>query len=107
MIGLDVLVPVARSLHVDLDSLLDVSDDDDVIIRPTPDVSPGSTTWMLSRPTGNTVAMKMRFEPADRMPATQVHPGHDWFFVLSGRIRLRLGERDRVSRPARPRSSPR
>lgn len=95
-IGLDVLVPLARGLQVDLDSLLDVDHDDDVVIRPTPDVSNGYTTWMLSRPTGNTRAMKMRFEPVDKMPTSQVHPGHDWFFVLEGRIRLRLGERDLV-----------
>ena len=95
-IGLDVLVPLARALRVDLDSLLDVSDDDDVVIRPTADVMPGSTTWMLSRPTGNTVAMKVRLEATGRTPTQQVHPGHDWFFVLSGRVRLQLGERELV-----------
>lgn len=95
-IGLDVLVPLARALQVDLDSLLDVDDDDDVVIRPTPDDSHGYTTWMLSRPTGNTRAMKMRFEPTSDMPMPQVHPGHDWFFVLEGRIRLRLGDRELV-----------
>jgi quercetin dioxygenase-like cupin family protein len=25
-----------------------------------------------------------------------VHPGHDWFFVLDGRVRLVLGEREIV-----------
>ena len=35
-ISLDVLVPLARALQVDLDALLDVSGDDDVVIRPTP-----------------------------------------------------------------------
>lgn len=95
-IGLDVLVPLARALQVDLESLLSVDHDDDVVIRPTANEANGYTTWMLSRPTGNTRAMKMRFEPRDTMPPSQVHPGHDWFFVLEGRIRLRLGERDLV-----------
>jgi quercetin dioxygenase-like cupin family protein len=50
---------------------------------------------MLNRPTGTTLAMKMRLEPTD--PAEpRVHPGHDWFFVLDGRVRLVLGEREIV-----------
>src|SRR5215210_759095 len=59
-ISLDVLVPLARALQVDLDSLLDLSGDDDVIIRPVPNSTADRTTWMLSRPTGNTIAIKMR-----------------------------------------------
>ena len=54
----------------------------------------GRTTWMLSRPTGNTIAIKMRLEPTDRPPEQRVHPGHDWFFVIEGRVRLLLGERE-------------
>ncbi|MFN3258548.1 MAG: helix-turn-helix domain-containing protein [Ilumatobacter sp.] len=93
-ISLDVLVPLARALHVDLDALLDVDADDDVVIRPVANpMADGITTWMLSRSTGNTIAMKMRIEPNDREPEQSVHPGHDWFFVLDGRIRLLLGER--------------
>jgi DNA-binding XRE family transcriptional regulator/quercetin dioxygenase-like cupin family protein len=92
-ISLDVLVPLAGALHVDLDALLDVSDDGDVVIRPTPDVAGTRTTWMLSRATGPMVALKMRLEPTRTPPAPRVHPGHDWFVVTEGRVRLWLGER--------------
>jgi quercetin dioxygenase-like cupin family protein len=92
-ISLDVLLPLAAALHVDLDALLDVRSDDDVVIRPAPSTTGTRTTWMLSRPTGNTIAMKMRLDPAARMPEQRVHPGHDWFFVLEGRVHLSLGER--------------
>ncbi len=96
-ISLDVLVPLARALQVDLDSLLDVKNDDDVVIRPTPSaMANGATTWMLSRATGNTIAMKMRLEISARTPQQQVHPGHDWFFVIEGRVRLLLGERELI-----------
>jgi quercetin dioxygenase-like cupin family protein/DNA-binding XRE family transcriptional regulator len=96
-ISLDVLVPLARALHVDLDSLLDVSNDDDVVIRPSPSsMSDGITTWMLSRATGTTIAMKMRLEPTEQTPQQQVHPGHDWFFVIEGRVRLLLGDREMI-----------
>jgi transcriptional regulator with XRE-family HTH domain len=93
-ISLDVLVPLARALQVGLDALLDVRDDDDVLIRPVPSWSGGVTTWMLSRPTGSTIAMKIRMEPTDRVPEQRVHPGHDWFVVVEGRVRLRLGDRE-------------
>jgi quercetin dioxygenase-like cupin family protein len=49
---------------------------------------------MLSRPTANTIAMKMRLRPTKTLPEQRVHPGHDWFFVLDGRVRLVLGERE-------------
>lgn len=93
-ISLDVLVPLARALHVDLDTLLGQTDDKDVVIRPTPSATGGHTTWTLSRPTDSRVAIKMRVEPTDRVPTQQVHPGHDWFFVIDGRVRLLLGDRE-------------
>ena len=95
-IGLDVLLPLAAALEVELDVLLDVRTDDDVVIRPTPRSSGGHTTWMLSRPTGSTIAMKMRIEPLQRPPDQRVHPGRDWLFVVDGRIRLHLGDREIV-----------
>jgi transcriptional regulator with XRE-family HTH domain len=93
-IGLDVLLPLARALQIDLDALLDVRGDGDVVIRPVPTGPPSRTTWMLSRPTGSTTAIKLRLEPTGEAPEQQVHPGHDWLFVIEGRIRLLLGERE-------------
>ncbi len=93
-ISLDILLPLAAALQVDLDALLDVRSDDDVVIRPTPSTSGTRTTWMLSRPTGSTIAVKMRLQPTRRKTEQRVHPGHDWFFVTEGRVRLSLGERD-------------
>jgi transcriptional regulator with XRE-family HTH domain len=95
-ISLDVLVALARVLQVDLDSLLDVRQDEDVVIRPTPSSSGEPTTWMLSRPTGNTMAIKMRLAPTDPAPRQRVHPGHDWFFVIEGRVQLLLGDRTMI-----------
>jgi transcriptional regulator with XRE-family HTH domain len=93
-ISLDILVPLAAALQVDLDALLDVRGDDDVVIRPAPNSSGARTTWMLSRPTGRTIAIKMRLEPTRRPAEPRVHPGHDWFFVMEGRVRLSLGDRE-------------
>jgi transcriptional regulator with XRE-family HTH domain len=93
-ISLDVLVPLAAALGVELDALVEVHDDDDVVIRPAPRTRGGMTTWPLSRPTSRTIAAKVRYEPTTRAPELRVHPGHDWFFVLDGVVRLRLGERE-------------
>jgi transcriptional regulator with XRE-family HTH domain len=95
-ISLDVLVPLAKALQVDLDALLELGDDEDVVIRPHPTRSGKRTTWMLSRPTGTTIAVKTRLEPSRQAASRRVHPGHDWFFVLSGRVCLSLGDRDVV-----------
>lgn len=92
-ISLDVLLPLARALRTDVETLLAEDVDEDVVIRPEPNRQGGRTTWMLSSATGATSAMKMRIEPSARVPQQQVHPGHDWFFVLEGRVRLHLGER--------------
>jgi len=93
-ISLDILLPLATALQVDLDALLDVHGDDDVVIRPAPNSSGERTTWMLSRPTASTIAVKMRLEPTRKIHEQRVHPGHDWFFVITGRVRLSLGERE-------------
>lgn len=92
-LSVDVLVPLATALQVSLDVLFEAPSDDDVVIRPVAHSSGARTTWLLSRPDGRTVAMKMRLEPSDAPPAQRMHPGHDWFLVLAGRVRLWLGER--------------
>lgn len=96
-IALDQLVPIARALGTTLDHLVESAEDEDVVIRPQPDHTPGLTTWLLSRERalhGVTVA-KMRITPERRTGSEQlsVHPGREWFTVLSGTVRLQLGER--------------
>ncbi len=98
-IALDQLIPIARALDTTLDDLVATEDDDDVLIRPEPEHRPGVTTWLLSRDravAGVTVA-KMRFSGAppgpDPSDEPRVHPGREWFTVLSGRARLELGGR--------------
>jgi transcriptional regulator with XRE-family HTH domain len=97
-IALDQLAPIARALGTTLDQLVESGTDDDVVIRPQRDESRGITTWLLSReqgPHGMTVA-KMRItrpEPSQDASELKVHPGWDWFTVLSGTVVLLLGER--------------
>ena len=118
-VALDQLIPIARARGTTLDQLVESVDDDDVVIRPQRDESRGVTTWLLTprerAPHGVTVA-KMRIAkpgPLSDSPGPlsdsagspsgssapgdsaelRVHPGRDWFTVLSGTARLQLGER--------------
>ncbi|MCX5206504.1 XRE family transcriptional regulator [Streptomyces sp. NBC_00237] len=97
-IALDQLAPIARALGTSLDQLVETVSDDDVVIRPQRDEAHGRTTWVLSRepgPQGMSVA-KMRFTqpaPRDSTDSQRVHPGKDWFTVLSGTVELLLGDR--------------
>jgi transcriptional regulator with XRE-family HTH domain len=97
-IALDQLAPIARSLGTTLDQLVESTDDEDVVIRPQRDATRGVTTWMLNGehgPHGVTVAkMRITKPPPRRGTDTlKVHPGRDWFTVLSGTVVLLLGER--------------
>lgn len=99
-IALDQLVPIARALGTTLDALLESPGHEDVVIRPLPGHSPGLTTWILSTEDGlhgKTVA-KMRITP-DRPSRLGVHPGRDWFAVLTGIAKLELGERTILVHP--------
>ena len=95
-ITLDHLVTLARALDTTVDELLVDDDAEDVVIRPTRDTVNGATYWMLNRhddASGRVVA-KMRVPAPKRLPEPRVHPGRDWFYVLSGTVRLLLGERE-------------
>ena len=94
-IALDQLAPIARALGTTLDQLVEPATDDDVVIRPHRDEARGRTTWLLSRDPGTTVAKIRLTRPAPRRDTGElgVHPGKDWFTVLSGTVELLLGER--------------
>jgi transcriptional regulator with XRE-family HTH domain len=94
-ISVDQLVTLARALGTSLDQLVEPPGADDVVIRPRRDAGRHAITWMLTRgdePHGLDVA-KMRILASRPYHEPRVHPGYEWFTVLSGTIRLQLGER--------------
>ncbi len=95
-LSLDMLLPLCAALHTDLATLVETADDHDVVIRPTGTTEHGRTVWPLTRNrgAGGVAALKMRLEPREVADHDlQVHPGHDWFFVLAGTVLLTLGDR--------------
>ncbi len=88
-IALDQLVPIAQALETSLDALIESGDDADVVIRPQADSEAGRTMWILSRGGASgsgPIVAKLRMTPTRPVPVDQlgVHPGRDWFTVLSG-----------------------
>jgi transcriptional regulator with XRE-family HTH domain len=95
---LELLLPLARAHQVPLDELVDAPPTGDPRVHPRPFQRHGVTFVPLSRRPGGLQAYKMVVPvnwPAAE-PELQVHEGYEWMYVLSGRIRLRLGERDLV-----------
>lgn len=100
-IALEQLVAIAKALGTSLDQLVEPEGDEDVVIRPEPESINGVTFWLLSRERdrrGVTIG-KMRLTEDRESDEPQVHPGYEWFTVLSGTIRLRLGTRTILVRP--------
>ena len=98
-ITLDHLVTLAQALETTVDELL-VDDEagKDVVIRPIRDTAHGATYWILNPdddPSGRIVA-KMRIPAKKQPPEPRVHPGRDWFYVLTGTIRLLLGQQEHL-----------
>jgi len=96
-IALDQLVPISQALGTSLDELVAPADEQQAVIRPEPVSIPGLITWRLSEPDGlnGTMVVKMRIDPREgrEEPELRVHPGKDWFTVLRGEVKLRLGDR--------------
>ncbi|BBH71356.1 transcriptional regulator [Actinoplanes sp. OR16] len=93
-IGLDQLTAIARALGASLDALVETAGEE-VVIKPHHHPERGITTWVLNHEPGRqgmTVSRIRVTRPPER-DVLRVHPGRDWFTVLSGTVELVLGER--------------
>ena len=95
---LELLLPLARVHQVTLDELVDAPATGDPRIHARPVVRRGVTYVPLTRRPGGPHAYKMIYPgqvPAGE-PEQQVHEGYEWLYVLSGRLRLLLGDHDLI-----------
>ena len=102
-LALDHIPALAAALGVSTDELLASSLPQDPRVRGEPLTRKGMTLWPLTNrgPAGGVHAFKMllsdkRRTPPDPLP---VHEGHDWLYVLDGRLRLLLGDDDLTIEP--------
>lgn len=93
---LELLLPLARVFHLPLDELVGAPQTGDPRIRMRPFDRNGRTLIPLTRQPGGLQAYKMILPAGEPEGRPRVHEGHEWMYVLSGRVRLRLGELDLV-----------
>ncbi|MFI6599382.1 helix-turn-helix domain-containing protein [Nonomuraea sp. NPDC050536] len=93
---LELLLPLARTYDVPLDDLVGAPRTGDPRIHLKPIHRFGMTFVPLSRRPGGVHAFKMIIpaQPEPLEPTPQTHEGFEWLYVLNGRLRLVLGERD-------------
>ncbi|MGV0744542.1 helix-turn-helix domain-containing protein [Mycolicibacterium sp. XJ870] len=102
-LALDHLPRLATALSVTTDELLRAPEAEDPRVRGSSHTHHDITYWPLTRhgPAGGLHAFKIRISARRRKPPAEfpVHEGRDWMYVLSGQLRLILGEQDFVVKP--------
>lgn len=92
---LELLLPLAQAYRVPLDDLVGAPEVGDPRIRLKPRRVNGRTVLPLTRP-GGVQAWKIVIPSTQSEPRPRSHDGFEWLYVLSGRMRLVLGDRDLV-----------
>ncbi|MBC9727222.1 helix-turn-helix domain-containing protein [Streptomyces sp. TRM68367] len=94
--SLELLLPIARAHGVALDELVGAPPVGDPRVRAEPITRDGRTMIPLTRQPGGLQAYKVIEPPRRLEPDPRVHEGYEWMYVLSGRLRLVLGDHDVV-----------
>ena len=93
--SLELLLPLAQTYRVPLDDLVGAPEVGDPRIRLKPRRVNGRTVLPLTNP-GGIQAWKIVIPTTQSEPAPRTHDGFEWLYVLSGTMRLILGDRDLV-----------
>ncbi|MER6266995.1 helix-turn-helix domain-containing protein [Streptomyces sp. 900105755] len=97
--SLELLLPIAQAHQVPLDELVGAPPAGDPRVRAKPMERYGRTFLPLTRQPGGLQAFKV-VEPKRKLePEPRTHEGYEWLYVLSGKLRLVLGEHDVVLGP--------
>jgi transcriptional regulator with XRE-family HTH domain len=93
---LELLLALAAAYRVPLDDLVGAPELGDPRIRLRPQRVKGRTVVPLTRHAGGMQAWKIVIPASKIDPEPRAHEGFEWLYVLSGKMRLVLGERDLV-----------
>jgi transcriptional regulator with XRE-family HTH domain len=98
---LELLLPLARAHQVPLDELVGAPATGDPRVHPQPFERDRVTVVPLTRRPGGLQAFKQLYPPhwPGRDLEQKSHEGYEWVYVLSGRLRLLLGEHDVTLKP--------
>jgi transcriptional regulator with XRE-family HTH domain len=98
-LAVDHLAPLARALGTSVDELLAPAPQTDPRVRRRARTVNGTRVVPLSREGGAAPHAYHMTIPERGEPAPRSHEGHDWLYVLSGRLRLVLGDEDILLSP--------
>jgi transcriptional regulator with XRE-family HTH domain len=96
--SLELLLPLAEAHQVPLDELVGAPEVGDPRIRLKPRVRNGRLVFPLTQQTSGLQVWKVVIPP-QRDRELRTHEGYEWLYVLSGRMRLILGEHDITMSP--------
>ena len=96
---LEILLALSATYRVPLDELVAAPEVGDPRIRLRPGQVKGRTVIPLSREPDSMQAWKIVIPTSLVDPEPRAHDGHEWIYVLSGRVRLLLGDHDSVLDP--------
>lgn len=94
--SLELLLPIAAALAVPFDEIVTAPRVEDPRVPQKSVRKDGRVFTPLSQHQGEPQAFKITIPGTDRTPEPRSHAGYEWVFVLSGRLRLILGEHDLV-----------
>ncbi|MFD6698598.1 MULTISPECIES: helix-turn-helix domain-containing protein [unclassified Microbacterium] len=97
--GLELLFPLARAYGMSLDDLVGAPEFGDPRVQFRPRRRNGRIVIPLSRNPGGVQAWKVVLPASPGPGELRRHDGSEWIYVLSGRIRLIVGQRDLVLGP--------
>ena len=93
--SLELLLPLTRQLGIRLDDLVS-TETPDPRVRRAPIKRQGMLIVPLAPEGAPISTYKITYPPVDSPPERRTHDGYEWLYVLSGRLRLLLGEQDLV-----------
>jgi len=93
--SLELLLPLAHVYRVPIDDLVGAPEVGDPRIRLRPRRVNNRTVLPLTRP-GGVQAWKIVIPASQSTPQPRTHDGFEWLYVLSGQMRLILGDQDLV-----------
>lgn len=98
--SLELLLPLAKAHQVPLDELVDAPETGDPRVHTRPVTRHGQTFIPLTRRPGGLQAYKQILSGrAAAEPEMHTHEGYHWLYVLNGKLRLILGDRDMILTP--------
>ncbi|GES24487.1 XRE family transcriptional regulator [Acrocarpospora pleiomorpha] len=97
---LELLLLLAQAYGVQIDELIGAPPTGDPRVHLRPVTYNGMTMVPLTRRAGGVQAYKLIIPVSPQRPPDQkTHEGYEWIYVLNGRLRLLLGDKDLVITP--------